>query len=65
LQVIEKHGRRLDKMEEAIANELGMEKYRCPCRWCCGGGMLLLRATIKNHFQKHGRHPTQTKLILV
>jgi len=33
-----------------MENELGMAKYRCPCRWCCGGGMLVLRATIKNHF---------------
>jgi hypothetical protein len=41
---------RLHRIEEAMENELGMAKYRCPCRWCCGGGMLVLRATIKNHF---------------
>jgi hypothetical protein len=41
---------RLHRIEEAMENEFGMEKYRRPCRWCCGGGNLVLRATIRDHF---------------
>ncbi len=56
---------RFHKIEEAMANELGMEKYRCPCKWCCGGGRFVLRATIRNYFWKHGRDPTRTKPIFI
>ncbi len=41
---------KLHKIEEATTNELGMAKYRSPCRWCCGCGKLVLRAIVKDHF---------------
>jgi hypothetical protein len=41
---------KLHRIKEATINELGMEKYRCLCRWCCGGGSPVLRATIREHF---------------
>jgi hypothetical protein len=56
---------RFHRIEKTTVNEIGMEKDRCPCRWCCGGGSPILRATINDHFWKHGRDPIQIMPILV
>jgi hypothetical protein len=32
-----------ERDEEAATNQWGLIKYKCPCTWCCGGGMLVLR----------------------
>jgi hypothetical protein len=43
---------RLHRIKKAMVNELGMEKYRCPYRWCCGGDRPILRVIIKKPFSK-------------
>jgi hypothetical protein len=33
---------RLHVIKDAIANQLGLTKYKCPCTWCHAGGKAVL-----------------------
>jgi hypothetical protein len=56
---------RLHIIEETIADELGLSKYRRPYFYCCGGGRPVLRSIVEAHFTKHGCDPKLMKPVLI
>jgi hypothetical protein len=55
----------LHHIKEATTDQLDLTKYRCLCAWYCGGGRLVLRSIIRDHFRKYGRDQFHTKLVVV
>jgi hypothetical protein len=45
--LLETWDEKLHREEEAAIDQQGLIKYMCPCMWCCGGGMPVLRSTLR------------------
>jgi hypothetical protein len=45
---------RLHIIKEAIANQLGLTKYRCPCTLCHASGRVVLQSIVRTHLQIYG-----------
>ena len=52
------------EVNQQQADALGLSKYRCPCK-ICYGGKVLLRITINKHLRHNGRDPYLMKSMLV
>ena len=55
----------LNALERSRANEKMIDRYKCPCTLCKGGGRAIQRLSIEKHLRQHGRDPALTHSMLV